>query len=258
MKIAANLHLHIRPTALILWLVSTGILVSLGLWQLSRATEKELILQNLNSQQDIELVDSSYLQNLPTQNFYPHQIKLRGHFEMQNLWVLDNQVKNHVLGGNLIMPFVVEEQGFKTKLFIDFGWVSYNTERLPNQQNWQSWLAKFTQIHSPAHQVELSLFITPLQHNLFMSKLVEQRDGWQFVGQISTQLIEKQAKTRALPILGILDEKSPLALLIERPLINMPPEKHTAYAVQWFLLALALNLIILIKAISWKKQPIFN
>lgn len=255
MKLAANLHLHIRPTALLIWLVSTGILVSLGLWQLSRANEKELILQNLNSQPSLELVDSSYLNNLATKDFYPHQIKLRGHFEPQNLWVLDNQVNNHVLGGNLIMPFVVEAQGFTTKLFIDLGWISYNAKRQPNQQDWQSWQAELAQIQQPT---ELTLFITPLQDNLFKSNLVEQRDGWQFVGQISPQLIEKQAKTQVLPILGILDEKSPYTLLVERPLINMPPEKHTAYAAQWFLLAIALNLIILIKAVSWKKQPIFS
>ncbi|WP_016956348.1 SURF1 family protein [Catenovulum agarivorans] len=258
MKIAANLHLHIRPTALLIWLVSTGILVSLGLWQLSRANEKELILQNLNSQPSLELVDSNYLNNLTTQSFYPHQVKLRGRFEPQNLWVLDNQVNNHILGGNLIMPFVMEAQDFTTKLFIDFGWISYNAQRLPNQQDWQSWQAKFAQVQSQAQQVELTVFITPLQHNVFTSILVEQRDGWQFVGQISSQLIEKQAKTQVLPILGILDEKSPYALLVERPLINMPPEKHTAYAAQWFLLAIALNLIILIKAVSWKKQPIFS
>ena len=255
MKLAANLHLHIRPTALLIWLVSTGILVSLGLWQLSRADEKELILQNLNSQPSLELVDSSYLNNLATKDFYPHQIKLRGHFEPQNLWVLDNQVNNHVLGGNLIMPFVVEAQGLTTKLFIDLGWISYNKQRQPNQQDWQRWQAKLAQIQQPT---ELKLFITQLQHNVFKSNLVEQRDGWHFVGQISPQLIEKQAKTQVLPILGILDEKSPYALLVERPLINMPPEKHTAYAAQWFLLAIALNLIILIKAVSWKKQPIFS
>ncbi len=56
-----------------------------------------------------------------------------------------------------------------------------------------------------------------------------------------------------------IDENSPAALTTDWRVINTQPEKHIAYAVQWFVMALALliltitsntNLIILLKKIT--------
>ncbi|EWH08696.1 hypothetical protein DS2_16129 [Catenovulum agarivorans DS-2] len=255
MKIAANLHLHVRPLVILIWSVSTTLLISLGVWQLNRADEKEHILHSLNSQPLIESVGGDYLQQLSGSEFYPHQVKVKGYFSADDLWVLDNQVYQHQLGGRLVKPFILPEGDVQQVIFVDFGWLAYTDERIPNPSDFAVWAS---QLATANKLVEIKLYVQNLNNNLFKSNLVEQRSGWQFVGQLSTQLIQNTAKTQVLPILGILDEESPYALLTERPLINMPPAKHTAYAVQWFLLAIALNLIILIKAVSWKKQTIFN
>ena len=54
-----------------------------------------------------------------------------------------------------------------------------------------------------------------------------------------------------------LDADSPGALTVDWPLVNMAPEKHRAYAVQWFCMALALLLIFLWRSSNvgaWLKQ----
>ena len=44
------------------------------------------------------------------------------------------------------------------------------------------------------------------------------------------------------------------ALLADWPLINTRPEKHTAYAVQWFLMALALLLLFVWRSSSTARR----
>jgi surfeit locus 1 family protein len=65
--------------------------------------------------------------------------------------------------------------------------------------------------------------------------------GWpKRIQRIHLPALSQELKLPLHPFLMRLEQDSPSALLAEWPVINMVPEKHVAYAIQWFVMSAAL------------------
>ncbi|MER2493857.1 SURF1 family protein [Catenovulum sediminis] len=247
-------QLKVKKIPLLIWSISIILLVGLGVWQLNRAAEKQRMLRQTASAQSVtrpvgmsqqQLLALSEKQLLDAEgqlvelalNIPPDLLT------SNQVWLLDNQIYQHVLGAHVIIQANVLNS--RKQVLLDLGWVPYSKDRLPVLPH-----------NLPQGLVELQAQIKIPSNNHFMSEIVERRDKWQFISQISPYFIQKlqQQKSNLLPILLISKANSDVAYQSNWRQVNMPPAKHYAYAVQWFALAIALTIIILIKATKWKTQ----
>ena len=73
-------------------------------------------------------------------------------------------------------------------------------------------------------------------------------NGPQVLLTLDMNAIEAYLGEPVFPYTVRLEAQSPAAMTIDWPLLNTSPQKHTAYAVQWFSMAAALLLLFLIRS----------
>src|SRR3990167_462453 len=77
--------------------------ISLGLWQLSRAQQKQLLLNTLEARLQAQPIDWDQLNQLQDARFYP--IQLTGYFDNQHTFLLDNKTWHGQVGYEIYTPF---------------------------------------------------------------------------------------------------------------------------------------------------------
>ena len=224
----------------LLWLVITVLvfsaLVKLGFWQSARALEKEqrlVQIEKLNSQSPISLEQvlslSKSSDSLTEINDFP--VFIEGVFDKNQVFLLDNQVNKGRLGYRV---YQVVETSMHAVL-VSLGWVqgSINRQELPQ-------VAALDGQHQFKGNVRLIDVGILLQEQLFSDI------SWPLrVQQIELDKFSSLINRKLLPFVVYLDKNEVLGFEKNWQPIVMPPEKHRAYAFQWFSLALAWLLLML-------------
>lgn len=202
------------------------VLLGLGNWQLKRADEKAALLQDFQQRQALPAVAISDLSEYP--NYRP--VTARGKFDPERYWLLDNRIVDGRFGYEIVGLFELKNG---KKLLVNRGWVPGDAGRrqlpLPS---------------IPTAELEL-------QGQMYWGTGKPFSLGEQVVTdwprlQQWLNLKKAQAEFPALlPTVLQLEEQSPAALRIQRVIVNVSPEKHIGYAVQWFAMALMLTVIFL-------------
>lgn len=207
-------------------------LVKLGLWQMSRAQEKEAL--NIALERRSEQVYYS-LASLPSDPRW-YGLTLHGKFEHSKAVLLDNQLYRGRPGYHLLYPFAVDDGWF----LVNLGWIAapQYREQLPVLPEHHGELKITGIIDQPSQLIELSAesldFDWPLRvQNLHMDELST-------VMNLPLQ-----------PWILQIEPDSPVALQQTWIPVVMGPQKHYAYALQWFLLAVAVSGL----AFWWLKPP---
>lgn len=197
------------------------VLVRLGFWQLQRADEKEQLLAQQQMQPVLAGADLVYEKSIVKLNH--SQIRTKGRILTDRIWLLDNQVHQGRVGYKVLAELELSQ--FKQfKVMVDWGWAPAEKQR-----------SQLPQIELPNKEVELSGLLKTEGFNKFV--LAETQEfGW-------PRRIQSLAELE-LP-LGIIyaQTNSDGALPQTYKVVVMPPEKHKAYALQWFLLAIASVLV---------------
>lgn len=208
-----------------IFLLLFPILISLGFWQLNRAEEKTEILREL---QEIKQLPAANWENKGLQS--GRLIKVNGQFNSKQYWLLDNKIYRGKVGFEVIMPFYTKGK----VALVNRGWVQGDLARRE--------LPKF---ETPVQEVT----ITGRVHKNSKNVLIDYQSSSTWPKVISRVSIEEMMKDLAgaeLDHIIRLQSDSPAALPSDWPAVNVLPQKHTAYAVQWFAMALALLLMYLI------------
>lgn len=224
-----NIVSNISPVWFVFTLAVFALLVKLGLWQTQRANDKDMRLahiQQLTSTKPFslaELLKQRKEQELVSLNDLP--VHLSGYFNSKWIFLLDNQFNRGQLGYRVYQLVHMPEGN----LLINLGWVQGSIDRdiLPE--------------------------ITPLEghytfdgHVRVLEKgiLLEEQTLKVQQGKIRVQEIElikfsQFISQDLLPFVVYLDKKEDIGYKKNWQPIVMPPEKHRGYAFQWFSLALA-------------------
>jgi cytochrome oxidase assembly protein ShyY1 len=214
----------------VLWLTLTVLvfsaLVKLGFWQNSRALEKEQRLariEQLKSQNPLSLQQVNLL--AVNENINDMPVAIEGVFDEKSVFLLDNQVNKGRLGYRAYQVLIAEQQA----VLVNLGWVqgSINRQELPNVK---SLLGKHL-IHGNVRLIEVGI---QLQEQVFSDLQWPLRIQQVELDKFST-LINRQL----LPFVIYLDVDEKIGFEKNWQPIVMPPEKHRAYAFQWFSLAIA-------------------
>ncbi len=248
--------------AVVLTVVSVGILIKLGLWQLDRGNEKLRYEQQLSerAQQSPRSLDGviSELQNSRTQaQDLSEQQSLNGlkvdvTLETSSglVILLDNQINQGTVGYVIYMLGEVQGQGKqflrKHQLLIDLGFVVASRDRRELPQ-----LGNITLPTNMSGRL-YTRSVNPLSHELALENTTPKR-----IQNINITALSEYTGQEVLPFVFQPQslESWPYELLW-RP-TAMKSEKHFGYSFQWFVMAAVLLLLIMLIGYRYlKKTPI--
>lgn len=202
-------------------LLAIAVCVKLGLWQLSRAQDKQALL-------DIDQVTLTSLDQANSDSLH-RKISLSGFFNNHTPILLDNQTHNKQFGYHLYLPF----QSSGQTILVNLGWLAGDPSRLTLPRI-PTYSGRYQLTGTLSAQQGSPLLLGANINAPINAPLVVQR----------TDILELQTylQTSLTPLLLQLDEDSTVGFIKTWNITVMPPAKHTAYAIQWFALASALTL----------------
>ncbi len=213
---------------LLLVVLGLPFLVSLGFWQLARAAEKEQALLVIEAQRiappvpvgSVDLTESSRLDG--------RRVVLRGRYLPETPFLLDNRILAGRVGYELLMPFA-DVSGHV--VLVNRGWLLAPPTR-----------DQFPQIDTPAGELEL-------RGEIHVPLSAAPGDpmastGWPSVIQsVEVPALAVRAGMQTFPYLVRLEPGQPGVTEADWPRVNMSPDRHRAYAAQWFLMTIALAVV---------------
>ena len=212
----------IVPTLVVALLLP--LLVCLGFWQLSRGAEKSALLQNYADRRAAAPMASTELQYTTDPAF--RRVRLHGQFDAEHSLLLDNSQRNGRVGVELLQPF--HDQATGLWLLVNRGWLPWPERRIPPQ------------FKTPAEAVSLDAWVYVSPGATFQLHADPTTSTWPKL----ITAVEPASLWRTLNREGfayeLRAETSPATYQADWPVVAMGPEKHIAYAVQWFAMAIAL------------------
>ena len=215
------------------YLMVVTLLISLGFWQLGRADEKKVFLEKQKISAEKDNIDiKSALTTIPEDLRY-RKIELTGEYDEQHQFLIDNQIVNGQAGYFVMTPLKID--GVNKTVLVNRGWVALNKDRqiLP--------------------KLSVTTLNTTLKGRINNFPVVGIRlagaeiptEGWPSVVQVvDINILSKKLSVSLLPFQIELNADMNNGYKREwKKSTIMPPEKHIAYAVQWFGLAITLTVL---------------
>ena len=215
----------------VLALLFMPLTLTLGFWQLDRAEEKRQ-LQGLFEQRQsgpvlpIEaLIDNEDLQYQP--------VRLQGEYINEKKLFLDNRIHHGRFGYEIITPFKLAASD--RLVMVNRGWLAGDRSR-----------RSLPEIEAVTGLVELSGEVyVPKGEMLLLAP--PQDSGWPRVLQsIKIDTLKGDFDLPLFPYTVRINSTSPGSYQPNWVVVNLQPQKHTGYAVQWFAMSGALLLILLL------------
>lgn len=220
---------------IILTILSIALLSSLGFWQIQRANEKK---QLINQQQ--KLIKHAPHLWLPTQQmplaYQP--LKIQGTF-LDRVFLYDNQHNQHLYGYDVLSPLLLEDGSI---VIVDRGWVRGDDAR-----------QQLPIINTPPGPLQLrGAAYFPSKKQWILGADVEQKlNNTYIVERLDTKKLSQILQKKVHPFIMRLDKQDAYGFVREWAIVSMPPQRHLAYALQWF--AMALVVLIIFVALNLKK-----
>jgi len=212
------------------------VLLGLGQWQLERAAWKQGLVDAHAARigepaQPLQGVLASSGADLEYR-----QVTARGVYDLDHQLLLDNQIYRGAAGYHVLTPLHLEvaESGADWVL-VNRGWVPLGESR-----------SQLPAVTGPAERIELHAMIKLPPSKAFGPAAVEDSGTrWpQVVQRLETGPIGTRLGRPLLPLVLQLDKADPGGFVRDwKPVYGITPDKHRAYAAQWFTLALVLLLI---------------
>ena len=217
---------------LLAYILVMGILLSLGFWQLARSEQKREYLQTQEQllQQDALVIDGNTPDDLASLKFRP--VSVTGEYDVEHQFLVDNQHMHGKVGYLVLTPLKLSNQKI---VLINRGWVPLNVDRkiLPDIAFTQKQVSLTGRVNSfPSVGLQLSGAELPTS-------------GWPAVVQVvQPKILGPLLHADVLSFQIELDPYAENGYLRSWSLpVLITPEKHIAYAVQWFGLAFTLTVL---------------
>lgn len=239
-RVPTGLRLDLEWRTTLLTLLLLPAMLGLGMWQLQRADEKSAIatrweqrkLQPPVALQRVAVDDTAELEYLP--------VTLSGQFLAGQYFLLDNRIYRGRFGYEVLGILLLN--GGEQSVLVNRGWIAGDSSR-------QS-LPEVPLISGPV--TVLGHVYVPPGAPYLLAELALER-GWpKRIQAIEIdkleQVVEGVAGAPLFPYSVRIDPGQSAALAVDWQVINISPEKHTGYAVQWFTMALALLIFFVLRS----------
>ncbi|MFT7286445.1 MAG: surfeit locus 1 family protein [Halieaceae bacterium] len=228
-----ELDLEWRMTLLTVLLLP--MLVALGFWQLQRADEKRELAERYSqraAQAPVSLAALRDATSTPHERAF-RRVYVSGHFVPEVVILLDNQVRDGRYGQDVLALFEDRESEFT--VLLNRGWVPADPAR-----------RSLPQLEVPTGEIALlaRVYVSPGEPYL----LAEENFGevtWPLLVQSPSsgalrQALQTRIDTPLFPQQLRLAADAEHGFRRDWPVVNVSPEKHQGYALQWFTMAAAL------------------
>jgi len=227
-------------------LVLLPVLVSLGMWQLQRAGEKKVLAAAFEERRQQPPAPLSALWDESADSLAYRRVRLSAQFTPGRYFLLDNSVRGGRFGYE-VLAIAETERG---SVLVNRGWTAGDSTR-----------RSLPRVPELAGTQELvgHVYVSPGRPYL----LVEQQfaEGW-------PKLVQALEMEKLIPLVGgavfaypvRLDEGQPGALVTDWRIVNVSPEKHRGYAMQWFTMASVLLVLYLLRCtnlwavMTWRRS----
>jgi cytochrome oxidase assembly protein ShyY1 len=232
-----------RASWLAIALTFIGIVVSvrLGVWQLDRAGQAQALLDAFAGAATATPEDFSTVNTNPPADRFP-KVRVRGHFLADRGWWRDEQLNGGRVGVEAYAAFAAD--GSDALLLVDRGWSAWS--HVPGTQP--------SMPAAPQGEVELTGMYAPFPASglrLGGSVLPKQSAWPKLTLAIDREEIAADLGRPLLPRVLLLDADAASGFERTWTPALMPPERHRAYAFQWF--AFALAALVAFVVLHWKK-----
>jgi len=223
-----------RPSWLpsLLALCLLGLLVFLGLWQLGRGAEKQRMMDEFA----LRTKDSPLLVDAKQQSAAGLQFRSvmgEGRYDVAHQYLLDNRTYRGRAGYHVLTPLRLSKE---TGVIVNRGWVAGGERR-----------EQLPEVAAPEGKTVVRGMVAIPSQNAFLVGAAgyESSGDWpRVVQRVELASMERQLSYSLLPYVIQLDATEPDGFVREwQPYVGIEPERHRAYAFQWFSLALALVVI---------------
>lgn len=232
--------LSIIPTVVFLGLLY--LLISLGYWQLGRSDEKKVLLEQQSQRSRDKIVQLTREAEGEAEKLRYREAWVSGKYDREHQFLIDNQVVEGKAGFFVMTPLILDSSN--KAILVNRGWIPVNKDRsvLPN-------------VSFDVEEAMITGRINYFPSVGFKLKGAEiPTDGWPSVVQIIDKaVLEKRLGYSLFPFQLQLGKDQENGFWREwRTAVAITPEKHKAYAFQWF--GLAVTLVILFFWVSSKKK----
>jgi len=212
-----------------------SLFIRLGFWQIHRADEKKKMLAAESSRAKQKPVRWTTNQKPPLQY---ERVTIEGTY-LPQVFLLDNQHHQHQFGYDVLSPVQLSDDSI---IMVDRGWV-------PGEMTRQV----FPDIQIPQGKVQLqgSVYFPAKNQWVLGPALEEKQNKIIILERLDEQLIHQILQKAVYPFIIRLDRFDAHGFVREWEIVSMPPQRHLAYALQWF--AMALVILILFVALNLKK-----
>lgn len=216
-------------------LIGITLLICLGIWQLSRAKYK------LRLQQEWEAralaapfsTQEALLHALKTGKAVRYQrVQFATHFMKEKNLLLDNQVLSGKIGYHVLTPVVLDADH---ALLVNRGWISLGKSR--------NSLPVLPTLPPTETKIMIEGYLDFSYANPFIGTPTDTMSiQWPLrIQQIHFPFLSQLLGKTLFPMLIVLNENAPYALAIpKKQTPYLSPQRHYAYAFQWFALACTL------------------
>ncbi len=235
-----GIHLDLDWRTSIVSVLLLPMFIGLGLWQLQRADEKAVIntkweLKRNQSPVSLLSVDSAnaeLLQYLPVQ--------LSGHFLSAKYFLLDNKIHRGQFGNEVLAVFKLKDSG--KAVLVNRGWNVADPSRRQEPV--------IPELNGPV-MITGHVYVSPGEPYLLADTALV--PGWPKPIQAIEMdklgaAVEQDMGVELFPHPVRIDSDSAAALTVDWQVVNVSPEKHTGYAVQWFTMAAALFILFILRS----------
>lgn len=195
-------------------------LISLGFWQLERAEIKDDIRAEIDTRLSSQPVTPG--EDLDFKRFMP--IVLTGEY-MEEYYFLDNRTRNGRAGYEVLQVFTSDNK----RWLVNRGWIPLNGNR-----------EVFPEITYPKEVVRIIGFLYPV--NKINSEKRQEKKGSQRIQSLDSQFTKELDLYEDLWSIR-LSSDSISVFIAEWNLISSSAERHRAYSIQWFAMAIVLVML---------------
>ena len=220
-------------------LVLVPVMVGLGFWQLDRADEKAALATRFEQRQAQPPAPLNEIWGNSAEALAYQPVRLRGTFVPGAYFLLDNRIQGGRFGYEVLG--VLQLEASADTVLLNRGWVAGDPARL-----------EMPQVPQPTGPLEISghVYVAPGEPYLLAEQTL--LPGWPKLVQ-AVELDKLGPAATALtggsvfPYPVRIDADSPAALSVDWQVINVSPDKHHGYAVQWFTMATVLFIFYLLR-----------
>ena len=205
-------------------LLLVPVMIGLGFWQLQRAEEKTRLAIGWEQRRQQAPSPLAELWDMAPEALAYRRVRLAGQFVEGRYFLVDNKTRQGRFGYEVVAVFEHKSGGV---VLVNRGWVAGDPAR-----------RSLPQVAEVAGEQALTghVYVSPGKPYLLGEQVLAQ--GWpKRVQAIEMDKLAPVLGEQLFPFTVRVDRDQPGALEADWLIVNVSPEKHQAYAVQWFTMA---------------------